>query len=216
MKDLRTPPDPRHLASLRRGGTARHGERSDEEARRLRNRHRWTAGFLIAGVLALVIAPHLLDASRISSVANRAAAQAAGARSELALTCPASGGYADAVNPPPPVTIERAVICHYFAGPVDLPPVTGDVPPAELTEFNADLQSHSRPVPADESTSATLAVPGRRAETWVVFGVTALGQRVTLTGSPFPARFTWSGAGPERAWRPSPVVQQLLAADLPS
>lgn len=214
MKDLRPQRDPRELGELRQGASVPPGARSADEAQRTRVRHRRTAGLLIAGVLALVIAPHLIDSTRISSVAERAAEQAGGGV-ELSVGCPASGGYADAVNPPPPVTLERAVVCHYFAGSVDVPPTEGDVPPEQLVLLNADLQQHSEHL-VHAPTDAALVEPGRRDEAWVVFGVTELGQRVTLSGQRFPDRFVWAGVGPDRVWLPSPSVQDLLTADLPS
>lgn len=214
MKDLRAQGDPRQLAELRRGATVSPEDRRLVEVRRARRRHRWTGGMLIAGVLAVVIAPHLIDATRISSVADRAAAEAGGPAA-LPLSCPAAGGYADAVNPPPPVAIERAVVCHYPAGPLDVPAAVGAVAPAQLALLNADLRANSRRSGGADATQAALGVPGRRSETWVVFGVTQLGQRVTLSGQPYPARFVWSGVGPAREWRPSVAVQQLLASALP-
>lgn len=168
----------------------------------------------MAGALAVVIAPHLIDGTRISSVTEQAARQA-DAVEVVALGCPSSGGYPGAVSPRAPVVLERAVICHYPAGAVDTPAAMGTVPASQLAALNADLKTHSARSDVVPD-GPTLGEPGRRDESWAVFGVTSLGQRVVLSGARYPSLYVWGGAGAERVWRPSPAVQQLLASDLPS
>ncbi|MGI8701956.1 MAG: hypothetical protein ACR2JU_12265 [Nocardioidaceae bacterium] len=212
MKDLRPQRDPRYLADLRAGAPSEGAGHGD--VRRALRRRRITTGLLAAGALAVVIAPHLIDATRISSVAERAARQA-NAVEVVPLSCPASGGYPGTVNPPAPVALERAVVCHYPAGAIGTPPAMGSVPPSQLAALNSDLRAHSARSDAVPE-GPTLGQPGRRDESWAVFGVTRLGQRVALSGSHYPSLYVWVGAGAERIWRPSAAVQQMLAADFPS
>lgn len=216
MKDLRSPRDPRELTVLLHGASRLDGGTEAEgEMRRGKRRRRMSAALLIGIVLAVVIAPHLIDGTRVSSVADRAAADAEGLVAEP-VSCP-GWGSPDGVSvvPEEPVVLESAVLCRYRRGASGALPQQGPVPVAQLPALNADLQAHSAQVGGVgvERDVAAVRPAGSR---WTLVGVTQLGQRVALTVSRYPDRYVWAGAGPRRVWLPAPAVQQMLAADLPT
>lgn len=216
MKDLRSPRDPRELTVLLHGASRSDGGTEDEgEMRRAQRRRRTSAALVIGIVLAVVIGPHLIDGTRVSSVADRAAAGAGGLAVQP-VSCPGWGspGGVSAV-PEEPVVLESAVLCRYRRGAAGASPQQTPVPVSQLPALNADLQAHSARVGGvgAEQDVAAFRPTGSQ---WTLVGVTQQGQRVALTVWRYPDRYVWAGAGPRRVWRPAPAVQQMLAADLPT
>ena len=182
--------------------------RVDRAGSRSRWRRRGAAALIVVAALSVIIVPHLVDSSRISSVAAKAASDAL-----ITVTCPAATSLTTHVNPPDPVELNAVAVCHYPAGPVGTPPVVGRVPHSQLVAVNTDLQAHavmgSAPRP-----KAPPADSGAQPETWAVIGLTSSGQTVELTGNPFPGVLSAPGPGPGIVWHPLPTTQRLLTADI--
>lgn len=213
MKDLRVPPDPHLLAALREGGTV-DAPSSQDAVRRARLRHRVTAGLITCAALAVVIWPHLIDSTRISSIASEAARDAGGA-SPGQLSCPAVERLPAAAILPQQIALTGAVICGYPAGSGSSAAVTRLVPPSQLSLLNADLQAHTR-IAGPRLQASPVTPAALRTELWAVVGVTVDGERVSLASDDYPVRYMWTGSPTERVWRPSASVRQMLAADLAS
>ncbi len=212
MKDMRPDRDPRLLSQLLHGSAVGAGGESDGDAEQLaRLRRRAAAVLIVVAALAVVVGPHLIDGTRISSVADQAAAQA-GTSVLQTLRCPTSGRLSWA-TPLAPVALDGAVICRYGGADLDTLTVTRPVPSAQLAALNADLQVHTVAVDA-ASKAPSVGVRTGGGALWALVGVTSTGQLVALAGAGHPAHYLWLGAGPPRVWDPSPSVQHMLTADL--
>lgn len=205
MKDLRPSSDASRLAEIAKGSTAQPAAGGAITRRRI------VVALLVAGALAIVIGPHLLDAHRISSVADRAAQEAGGPTSLPVSACPSRVGLAPKTTAASPVVLTAAVVCRYGSGqPGEQLAAAGAVPAPQLAILNADLRAHVSPNHLPLTHPVGMGGP---APTWFLIGLTPGGQRVDLVGTGQDRVMVWSVSGLTELWRPSAQVQQLLAAE---
>ncbi len=208
MKDMRPTPHSSQLAELAKGRAPEGAEH------RTRRRRRFFGVGMGAIALAVVVAPHLLDAHRISSVADRAAEAAGGSPVVGVGACPVALDESWILRAPAPVELASAVFCDYPAGRPGLVPSAGVVPMSQLDDLNADLRQHS--VRDQPAAVVPHFLSSKMPEVRVLVGLTFAGQQVALIGSGEPGIYRWQGATPPAIWRPSSQTEQRLADDLAS
>jgi hypothetical protein len=166
---------------------------------------------VVVGALAAIVGPHFRDSTRISSVADRAAAEARGR--QPAVSCPADPLGRGAVNPNGPVLLRAAVVCHYPPSSAGGLPAAGPVPASQLAGISADLNANS--AMGSMSVAPGLGARDTGVESWVLVGVTSTHETIQLLGQPYPSMYVFDGLGPMLVWHPTPGTQRLLAGDLP-
>lgn len=200
-------PDPRETSAR----AADDGARLAAAEARSRLLRRGAAALIVVCALAVVIGPHLIDGTRISSVTAQAAKDAGGPP-VVALSCPTDTARPLA-TPTTGVVLTGAMICDYPSGFGSAPSAFGRVPASQLPALVADLAQGTSGRPPRAGESAPGVAPGTL-DAWAVIGLTAAGQQVELLDSSRAGVFSWAGSAPMRYWRPSADVLRLLTTDL--